>query len=422
MAKKTQGNQPSQRSRSSQAPFSRKETATLPDLIEIINTKNGPRFFMSDGTCKDFVLKDGINWIPTNPKLFLIPDERVLVCLKENDTNLFDNVCTFISNHLDCPDERHYPILTSFVLHTHLIEKAEASPIIRFYGAKGSGKSRGGEVLSQIVRRGISTANLTGPGLFRVNELYEPTLTIDEIQIFGKKGDQNLKDLLNVRYRRGNKIIRINKDRSGLESIEMFNAFGPTVLCGTEELPDTIKSRSITFFMEPNARQVKRHIDKSSASDLRNRLTAFRFRHFNTSLDEPERVVSNGRLDEVLLPLHQIIKLEKPEFEPDFVTFAKSLEADRIEEDFESFDAEVCRALINSKSKVTYGKIAVDEVTSEVNKRRGLSNLVSQRWIGSVLTRFGLKTCRFAGTGKYGRIWDEDRIRRLARGFGIPYP
>jgi hypothetical protein len=132
-------------------------------------------------------------------------------------------------------------------------------------------------------------------------------------------------------------------------------------------------------------------------------------------------VVSNGRLDEVLVSLHQIIKLAKPEFEPEFVTFAKSLETDRIEEDFESFDAEVCRALINCKSKVTSGKVAVDEVTNIVNSTRGLLNPVNQRWIGSVLTRFGLKTCRFAGTGKYGRIWDDERIRRLAKRFGITY-
>lgn len=414
--------QPSQRSRSSQPSQPSKEIATLPDLIEIMDTKKGLVFFMSDGTCQDFVLKDGIVYVPARPKLFLIPDERVLDYLNQDDTDLFDDVRNFIFDHLDCPDERHYPILTSFVFHTHLIEKTEASPIIRFYGQRGTGKSRGGDVLNELVRRSISTANLTGPGLFRVNDLYSPTFIIDEIQIFGKKGDKDLKDMLNVRYRRGNRIIRINKDKNGLESIQTFNVFGPTVLCGTEELPDTVRSRAITLFMEPNVRDVRRHIDKERASVLRNRLVAFRFRHFKTSLEEPERIVSNGRLDEVLLPLHQIIKLAKPEFEPEFVAFAKGMEVERIEEDFESFDSEVCRALIKCKSKATSGKIEVDDVTKEVNSGRGLLNPVNQRWIGSVLTRFGLKTCRFAGTGKYGRMWDEDRIKRLAKRFGIPYP
>src|SRR5208283_4470297 len=223
MTKKTQEEKPSQHSQPSQVPH--RETANLNGLIEIISTKEGLKFFMEDESLYDSVLRDGIIYVPTKPKLFLIPDERVMDHLNEDDTNLFDDVCAFIFDHLDCSDERHYSILTSFVLHTHLIEKAEASPIQRFYGAKGSGKSRGGEILTQLVRRGISTSNLTGPGLFRVNELYEPTLTIDEIQIFGKRGDQNLKDLLNVRYRRGNKIIRINKDKNGFESIDTFNAF-----------------------------------------------------------------------------------------------------------------------------------------------------------------------------------------------------
>jgi hypothetical protein len=407
-----------QRSQPSQPP--RKRVANLPDLIEIVNTKEGLRFLMSDGTLQELILSDGIIYIPAKPTLYAIPDEAVKNFLEKNDDTLFDDVSEYIFDHLDCPDRRHFGILTAFTFHSYLIEKADASPIMRFYGSKGSGKSRGGGILTLLVRRGISTANLTGPGLFRVNEFYAPTFIIDEIQIFGKKGDKDLRDMLNVRYRKGNKMIRINKDRDGLESIETFSAFGPTVLCGTESLPDTVESRSITFFMEPNIRDVKRHIDEERARVLRNRLVAFRFRHFKTALEEPERIVKDGRLDEVLLPLHQIVKLVRPEFEPEFIAFAKELETDRKEKDFESFDAEICRALIKCRSKVTSGKIAVDDITYEVSAMR--SYPMSPRAVGSALTRLGLKTCRIAGSGKYARFWDESKIRRLAERFNVEYP
>jgi hypothetical protein len=414
---------PSQRSQPSQpSQPQRRETVNLPNLIEILDTEKGLRFLMSDGNLQSEFSMDGVIYYPVKPKLFSIPNAGVMDLIKGDDSNLFDDVRQFIHDHLDCPHETHYGVLTTFVLHTYLIEKTEASPIMRFYGPKGSGKSRGGEILNQLVRRGVLTANLTGPGLFRVNELYSPTLMIDEIQIFGKKGDKDLKEMLNVRYRRGNQIIRINKERNGLASIESFNAFGPTILCGTEEIPDTVRSRAITLFMEPNVREVRRHIDKERACNLRNRLVAFRFRHFKTSLYEPERIVSNGRLDEVLLPLHQIIRLIKPEFETEFVAFAKSIEAERNEEEIESLDAEVLRALVSCKGRVEHGRLAVDAVTRLLNANRDPKNLVSSRGVGFVLTHFGFKSCRIPGSGKYARLWDESRIHRLALRFNIDYP
>jgi len=398
------------------------KTANLPSLIEIVHTEEGLRFFFSNGSLEKYVATEaGITFVPARLRLCPIPDIRVLDYLDEADSGLFDDVEEFIYEHVDLPNQTDYKIQAAYIMHTYIVEKAETTPIIRFCGPKGCGKSRGGDVHSQLARRGILTANLTGPGLYRVNELYNsPTLIIDEIQIHGRNGDKNLKDLLNVRYRRGSQIIRINRDHSGVGAIETFDAYGPTVLMGTEELPDTVNSRSIPFYMEANQREVRRHIDKERACNLRNRLAAFRFRHFNTALIEPDRVVSSGRLDEVLLPLHQIIKLVKPQFEADFIVFAKQLESDRKEEDFESFDAEICRALVAGRSKVVSGKIAVDDVTSEVNSMRQYP--LSQRTVGSALTRLGLKTCRIAGTGKYARLWDENRIIRLASKFDVHYP
>lgn len=80
--------------------------------------------------------------------------------------------------------------------------------------------------------------------------------------------------------------------------------------------------------MEPNVRKVRRHVDKERARELRNRLVAFRCRHYDTVLENPDPLVQNGRLDEVLLPLHQMVRLARPWFESEFTAFAESLEVD----------------------------------------------------------------------------------------------
>jgi hypothetical protein len=386
-------------------------------IVEVIKTSQGLKFCLPDYELRDSLEVDGVIYqVPQQANLVTLPTERFLELTFEDNSDLFDELEGFIRDHLDLQDGFGYKVLGLWALHTWLLDRFNTSPIIHFLGPYASGKSRGGDVLSNLARRGLSTVNLTGAPIFRVSALYQPTFVIDEVKLSGKDRDRDILELLNARFQIGRKVIRINTDKVGLESINEFDVFGATVLCGLDELPETPRSRSIVFSMEQNVRNVSRNLDLKRAEILRDKLCAFRSRHLEERMPETERFTKDGRLGDAIEPLHQILKLVRPDIESDFIEFFKKMEKEKREETFDSFDAEAVRALLKCRDKVEQGKILVSDVTDSFNEGKNEPDRLSIRTIGRVLTRLGLKKTRTTG-GIHARFWDEKRIKRLCKKF-----
>ena len=389
-------------------------------LIEVIKTNGGLKYCLSDYEVKDSLEINGvIHRPPDSCDLVCLPTDNFFkIGLEDSDKLLFDDIEKFIYQHLDVQDKFAYKVLTLWVFHTWLIDRFTTSPIIHFLGPYASGKSRGGDVLSILARRGLSTVNLTGAPIFRVSALYQPTFIIDEVKLTGKDRDRDILELLNARFQRGRKVIRINTDKTGLDSIQEFDVFGATVLSGLDELPETPRSRSLVFVMEQNVRPVEKNLDIKRAEVLRDRLCAFRARHLEERMPNVERCTKEGRLGDAIEPLHQILKISKLAIEPEFAQFFRKLEKERKEETFDSFDAEMVRALLECRDKVEQGKILVSYVTDSFNEGKNEPDRLSIRSIGRVLTRLGLKKTRTTG-GIHARFWDEKRIERLCKKYGL---
>jgi hypothetical protein len=392
------------------------------EIIEVIKTDQGLRYCLPDYEMKDSIELTGVIYtLPKQIDLVKLPTERFIQLgfLEDNDSKLFEDILTFIYEHLDLSTyDFGYKVLTLWVLHTWLLNKFNTSPIIHFLGPYASGKSRAGDVLSTLAKRGLATVNLTGASIFRVNEAYQPTFIIDEVKLTGKDRDRDILELLNVRFQRGRKVIRINMDKSGLDSIQEFNVYGATALSGLDELPETPRSRAIVFIMEQNVRPVAKSLDLKKADIFRDRLCAFRGRYLEEKMPRVERFVKDGRLADAIEPLHQILKLVKPEIEPDFIKYFKEIEKDRKEETFDSFDAEVVRALIKCKDNVDQGKILTSYIAEKFNEKKKESDQVSLKTIGKVLTRLKFKKTRTTG-GIHARFWDEKLIKRLCKKYGL---
>ncbi len=280
----------------------------LPGLVEVVQSAAGLRYWFPDGLKPSVAIDGTIYRPPEKVDLYLLPSEDAMRHVTEDDARLFDDVADTIFEHIDLPDARGYGVLAAWVLHTYLMEQASNSPIPRFYGPKGTGKSTAVDVLGGLSRRGIATVSLTGPALFRVTEHFAPNPD-DRLRSDwrARTRTKDIVDLLNPRFGRGRQVVRVNTDKQGLECIESYQVFGATVLAGTEDLPDPCASRSIPFIMERNSRPVRRSLDAKRIAELRERLYAFRCRHLETPLPNAPRFVRDGRLDDGLLPLHQVI-------------------------------------------------------------------------------------------------------------------
>jgi putative DNA primase/helicase len=147
-----------------------------------------------------------------------------------------------------------YDAIALWVMHTHGIDAAYATPYMGISSPeKESGKTRLQEALELIVRRPLSTTNISEAALFRSIADRQPTLLFDEVDaIFNPQSHkEDLRSMLNAGHRRGRTIQRCEGKTMQVKSFEVFcaKAFG---LIG--ELPETIASRTISIRMKRKAR------------------------------------------------------------------------------------------------------------------------------------------------------------------------
>jgi hypothetical protein len=162
-------------------------------------------------------------------------------------------------------------VVALWVVHTHVIEAAEATPFLAVTSAeKRSGKTRLLDVLELIVRRPWRVINPSEAVMFRKIERDQPTLLLDETDaIFKSAGERTepLRSLLNAGNRRGTTVPRcIGANRDELHD---FNVFCPRALAGIGRLPDTVADRSIPVRLKRRApsEQVERFRRRRAGPD-----------------------------------------------------------------------------------------------------------------------------------------------------------
>ena len=290
------------------------ESLDVPGLIDIVLTKDGtPAYLLgSEPRLEEQVFGEDVIMIPPKP-LWAAPTEEALEHIDEEDFDLFEDAENYVYRHADLPDDRQYPVMTAYVFASWVHELFDSLGFLLFLGPFASGKSRCLEVLARLCWRPMFTTSLTEAGIFRSAQIFKPTLLADEMDLTGH--DERTRDiiaLLNARHRRGLGVIRVNPEKTDLESIERYEVFGPTAIASTKDLVPALKSRCLVFGMLEKTRPVRKRIDESKAQELRDRLLAFRIRHVNDPKDEPHAeldFLESGRLNELFSPLVRVAKI-----------------------------------------------------------------------------------------------------------------
>ena len=136
--------------------------------------------------------------------------------------------------------------------HAHTAEATSISPRLAATSPfLESGKSTLLKVLRQFVPRPLHLVTLTGPTLFRVIELWHPSMLLDECNNWlfdkgagdGTKGD--LQALIDAGHERGVIVPRLMPSGHGAWEPHGFDIYGPLVLALIGKLPEQIASRAI---------------------------------------------------------------------------------------------------------------------------------------------------------------------------------
>src|SRR5262249_4208614 len=108
---------------------------------------------------------------------------------------------------------------------------------------KQCGKTTLLSTVAALVPKPIRTENITKSAVFRLMEKYQPTLLIDEADIF-LKDNEEMRSLLNSGHGRNGQCILTVGDN---HEPRFFKVWGPVVVAGIGYIPATLEDRSITI-------------------------------------------------------------------------------------------------------------------------------------------------------------------------------
>lgn len=253
---------------------------------------------------------------------------------------LFNELKTFIADHVDFPDGRCYDILAAFVLASWRAENFETAPYLLFLGDFGTGKTRALEILQELCYRALATPSISSAALVRLLQTLRVTMLVDETELLNNEARQELVAILNVGYKRGQYYIRAEQDGAG---VELWNTFGFKALAGTQDFVRTLTSRCIPIPMERATRKVCRSIDRERALQLRRKLLDYRHKTLYAPLPELDLPFNNGRNHELFSPLVQVAPDSSKNI---IIEYALKLEDQAQIEESTGWEADIIKAIV----------------------------------------------------------------------------
>jgi hypothetical protein len=130
-----------------------------------------------------------------------------------------------------------------WIVHTYLLDCFQITPRLAIRSPMHRcGKTTLLDVVSHMVTRPLSTANVTASAIFRVVEGYRPTLLIDEADSFLPENEE-LRGVVNSGHRQGGAVVRTVGDE---HEPRRFSTYGACAIALIGKLPATLHDRSVT--------------------------------------------------------------------------------------------------------------------------------------------------------------------------------
>lgn len=171
---------------------------------------------------------------------------------------LLDRGHGYLSRFIAYPSSHAAIAHVLWIAHCHAMDAWESTPRLAALSPEpGSGKTRLLEITENLVPRPVEAVNVTPAYLFRkvADEEGRPTILFDEIDtVFGPKAKNNeeIRGLLNAGHRQGAVAGRCVIKGKEIHT-EEIPAYCAVALAGLDDLPDTIRTRSILIRMRRRA-------------------------------------------------------------------------------------------------------------------------------------------------------------------------
>lgn len=174
----------------------------------------------------------------------LITDDK----LKKGFGETYELIIEVLKDYCDI-EEKYYSLIAIWIIGTYFHDNFPTYPYLFFNAMKGSGKSRVLRLIALLSKDGELLNSLTEAVLFRT----KGTLGIDEFESISKKGNENLKELLNSAYKKGIKVKRMRKvhTKEGEEQqVEEFDVYRPIIMANIRGMDEVLNDRCISIILE----------------------------------------------------------------------------------------------------------------------------------------------------------------------------
>jgi hypothetical protein len=343
-------------------------------------------------------------------------DEVIKYYHSDNDVVLFEDIMSFFKNIVsEMPDVRLYILIAAWIMLSYLSDRVQYLPCLWFYAVFERGKSRTGKAITYMAYRGIHVESLRESYILRMANNYGATIFFDVIDLWKRAERSGSEDILMSRFEKGIKSPRIaHPERGAFRDTVYYNCFGPTVIATNEELGDGLATRGIQINMPSTARTFNEDITPEKLLPFKERLIAFRARHLHDQLPDVPKPVAK-RLGDITRALLQVLRLVRPDLEPDLNNLICEIEQDKKNAVFETPEAKIVEAVVALyKADPKMEHIIVNAAADWVRRNYPDYNSCTNKSVGSKLKALGFRpTKREPGTGRSRYIFDTKLLRTL---------
>jgi len=349
---------------------------------------------------------------------------------------LFKRMFNQFLYYLEFPTEDTVGVVSTLALWTMLTygyAAWPAVPYLSFGGPLGSGKSRGFDVLGQLVFNPLLSSNVTAACLFRTLHVQGGTLLLDEAERLRDRAP-DINDLLSILlagYRRGAQANRLERAGDDFKPVS-FDVYGPKALAGISGLPSALASRCIRIMMfraGRNSPVSKRRFDLTAAvwADLRDDLHCMALAHGTTLLRavdwQPDCAELHGRALELWQPILAMAKLVEEAGMEGLVESVEQYALRSIESAYEDIvpetDEILLRLLRQMLEDKAWGVTAGEVLRAAKEEEMSLFVRYTARGVSAVFGRYGIKAGRTGGK-RLIRV-AEDQWKRIEESYQIDF-
>lgn len=170
----------------------------------------------------------------------------------------YNKIIHIITKYLDM-DEDKVKIIALWIIGTYFHRQFVTYPYLFINATRGSGKTRLLNLIANLSKDGSIQNSMTEAVLFRT----KGTLCIDEFERgVGRKGTENLLELLNSAYKRGVKVRRMRKVKTQegeKQEVEEFDVFRPIAMANINGIDNVLGDRCVKINIEKsfNSKKVR---------------------------------------------------------------------------------------------------------------------------------------------------------------------